>query len=226
MAEMSVAVLAERLGVTQRRANQIVAEGRVSAKRTDSGEWLVDATSAQAYERRHQRARGLTPDAAWALLFLLAGCRTDWVSDSTRARIRRRIRTKTAEELARDVAARSQPYRFRAANLTLAEQGLLLTGRSAIESIETDLLPDRRRVYGYVPKGASIGEWARAHFLVDDPSGRVCLFDNTIPESADAEVLPGSVVAADLAVAADARERAAGIAVLETMRTSWLRSAE
>lgn len=224
MAQMSVASLANQLGVTQRRANQIVASGQISAQRTDSGAWLVDTDSADAYARRHRNTRGLSTDAAWALLFMLAGRRVEWTSASTLARVRRRIREQRAADIAQSVAGRTQAYRFRAANLELAEKGLLLTGRSAIDALSTDLLPDRGRLYGYVPRGSTIDEWAKSHFMVADAAGAVHLFTNTLPASGADESIPASVVAADLAVSADARERAAGVDALDEMRTAWLKS--
>ncbi len=222
MAEMSVAVLARQLEVTQRRASQIVASGDIVARRTDSGEWLVDADSADAYQRRRRSTRGLTTNSAWALLFMLAGHRTTWTTASTGARLRRRIRAHNGAELAREVAARTQIHRYRAANWDVFEHELLLTGRSAVEALATQLLPDRGRLYGYVPAGVSLEAWAKAHFMVADPGGTVFLFANTIPEVARVESIPASVIAADLAISADARERAAGIEALEGMREQWL----
>lgn len=222
MAEMSVAVLARQLEVTQRRANQIVASGDIIARRTDSGEWLVDADSADAYKRRRRSTRGLSTNSAWALLFMLAGHRTAWTTESTRARLRRRIRTLNGEEIAREVAARTQIHRYRAANWEVFEHELLLTGRSAVEALATQLLPDRGRLYGYVPADANVQEWAKAHFMVADSDGNVFLFANTIPAAAATESIPPSVIAADLAISADARERAAGIEALEDLREQWL----
>ncbi|WP_294180094.1 hypothetical protein [uncultured Schumannella sp.] len=226
MHEMSVATLARQLGVTQRRANQLVAGGQISARRTDSGAWLVDAASADAYTRRRRTTRGLTADAAWALLFMLSNERAEWTSESTRARLRRRIRAHSAELIAQEVAGRTRVYRYRASNLALAEDGLLLTGRSAIEALNTDLLPDRGRLSGYVPAGTSVDEWATTRFMVADPAGAVFLFANTIPADGSDARLPGAVVAADLAISADAREREAGLEAIEEMRSRWLSSTE
>lgn len=223
MSEMSVAILAKRLDITQRRANQIVAAGLISARRTDSGEWLVDVDSAEAYGRRRRTTRGLSPDAAWALLFLLGGRTGDWVSPRTRARLRHRIRQQAAEHLARDVAGRTRIRRFRAANLDRARRDLLLTGRSAVDALSSELLPDDGRLYGYVPSGMTVEDWAAENFMVPDPAGTAFLFANTIPAAVTGESVPASVVAADLAVSADARERAAGIDALDEMRATWLK---
>ncbi|WBU36711.1 hypothetical protein [Homoserinibacter sp. YIM 151385] len=222
MTDMSVAVLAKRLGVTQRRANQIVADGLISARRTDSGEWLVDVDSAEAFGRSRRTARGLTPDGAWALLFILNGQRVDWISESTRTRLKRRIRDGSSEVLAREVAGRTKIRRYRAANLEKARKNLLLTGRSATETLFTELLPDQGRLYGYVPRGTTVDGWAADNFLVPDTVGNVFLFANTMPAAAAGEKVPASVVAADLAISADARERAAGAVALEEMRAAWL----
>jgi len=226
MAEMSVAVLAGRLGVTQRRANQIVASGQIVARRTDSGAWLVDVDSADAYMRTRRTTRGISTDAAWALLFMLSNRPVDWIGESTRARLRRRIRAHHAELLAKEVAARTHTYRYRAANLTLAGDGLIFTGRSAVEALDTDLLPDRGRLYGYVPADSTVDAWANDHFMVPDAAGTVFLFANTIPAVGADGGLPNAVVAADLAISADAREREAGVEALEEMRVRWMSTTE
>lgn len=222
MTEMSVASLAKRLDVTHRRASQIVTEGLISARRTDSGEWLVDVDSADGYERGRRTARGLTPDAAWALLFMLDGQRADWISDSTQRRLKRRIRDHVAEVLAREVAARTRVYRYRTANVEKVRRSLLLTGRSATEALSTDLLPDPSRLYGYVPRGTTVDDWAADNFMVPDTTGNAFLFANTMPAESVGEDIPAAVVAADLAISVDARERAAGLEALEELRAAWL----
>jgi hypothetical protein len=140
--------------------------------------------------------------------------------------VRRRIREHDAEQLAYEVAGRTRTHRFRAANIERAAEGLMLTGRSAISRIETDLMADRTRLFAYVPAGESVEGWASKRVLIADPSGDVVLSENTIPTEANPTTLPKSVVAADLAVSADAREREAGIRALATMRDKWLRRHE
>ena len=197
MAEISVASLAKRLGVSQRRANDLVADRAVIGRRTDSGAWLVDADSVNEYLRRRRTRRGLTNEAAWALLWLLDARTVDWVSESTLARLRRRIRERDADQLARDVAGRTRSHRYRAANAELAAEGLVLTGRSAASKLDTDLLDDRRLVRGYVPGGTAVSSWAAEHFMVEDETGQDILFDNTLPGGVDVEEeMPAAVVAA------------------------------
>lgn len=62
--EISVAQAADALGVSERRVRQLVAAGRVRARRL-GGMWLVDGASLPSAPRR---TRPLSPSVAWALL--------------------------------------------------------------------------------------------------------------------------------------------------------------
>lgn len=125
----------------------------------------------------------------------------------------------TGEEIAVAVSSRTTARRFRAADTAKAQADLVPTGRVAADLIDSGLLPDTRRVEGYVPPGSTIAEYARTHFMYDDPSGHDTLYENTAPGGL-AEPLP-AVVAADLALSVDTRERSAGIHALEAMRNEW-----
>lgn len=221
--ELTARELARQLNVTHRRAIEIIRAGDVDAHRTSSGAWLVGGASVERYRRIHHGARGLTPAAAWAALFILDGRKARWVSASTLARLRRRLRTTTADELARDVAKRSRAHRYRAANPQRAADGLFLTGRAAIGQLRTDLLPDGRAVDGYVPSG-TVDDWARTHFMAVAADGKDILRENTLPDHVDAAVaddMPAAVVAADLAQSDDARERRSGLDALAGMLDAW-----
>lgn len=76
-------------------------------------------------------------------------------------------------------------------------------------------------MHGYVRSGTT-AEYAKSHFMVLQPNGRDVLYENSLPITYDAETMPAAVVAADLAVSTDTRERSAGLAALEEMRQRWL----
>ena len=109
MTDLTATELATRLGVTRRRALALLAEGRISARRLANGAWLADADAVVRFERTAQRGSGrtLSADAAWGLLWELSGLEVDWLSASTHARVRRRIREATGAEIATVVAART-----------------------------------------------------------------------------------------------------------------------
>jgi hypothetical protein len=222
MADLTVTQLAMRLGVTSRRARGLVADGSIAGRQLPSGDWLADSDSLARYQiRRKPPGRNLDPATAWAILYELSGIRAaSLLPPATYARVRERIRKMGADSLVTAVASRTTTHRFRSANADKAQVDLIRTARAASDLIASDLLPDTRRVQGYVPAGTSIVDYARAHFMIEDPTGADALYENTAPGGLH-EPLP-AVVAADLALSTDTRERSAGIQALETLRNEWL----
>lgn len=221
MPDITVPQLAKMLDVGARHARTLVDNGTFAARQLPSGEWLVDSDSVARYlPRRKSAGRRLDNDTAWAILYELSGIRAArLLPPATYARVRKRIRTMTAEDLAVAVSGRTSVHRYRAANATKAQADLVPTGRVASDIIASDLLPDFRRVAGYIPIGTTVVEYARTHFMHADPAGLDVLYENTAPGGLS-EALP-AVVAADLAISADTRERAAGVRALDALRNEW-----
>lgn len=128
----------------------------------------------------------------------------------------------TPEAIAVAVSGRTITHRYRSANAVKAQADLIPTARAAVDIIDTELLPDTRRVAGYVPAGVTASEYARTHFMVPDTTGHDTLYENTAPGSLT-EALP-AVVAADLAVSTDTRERSARLRSLGALRSEWRQS--
>lgn len=224
MSDLTTTELAERLGVTRRRALDLLASGEIAGRQLASGAWLADGDSVSRYEvvSRRGKGRSLSASTAWGLLWELSGLDATWLTVSTRARVRRRIRESQAADLAKAVAKRTVAHHYTAANAERAAVDLIATGRTAADSISTDLTGDRRRVCGYVRSGAP-DEYAAAHFMVADINGQHVIYENTLPIPYGAgDVMPSAVVAADLARSTDTRERSAGLRVLEELRQVWL----
>lgn len=222
MSELTATEFAAHLGVTRRRALEILASGAVEARRLANGLWLADADSVHRYElTQNGRGRPLARGTAWALLWELSGLHPDWVATRTHARLRARIRESNGVEIATAVAGRTRTHRYRAANSELAAAELITTGRSAASLLGGDLIDDRRRTAGYVRTG-TVSEYAAEHFMAPDLTGQDILYENTLPVHYNASAMPAAVVAADLALSTDTRERSAGIAALESLRRSWL----
>ncbi len=100
-------------------------------------------------------------------------------------------------------------------------QGLVATGRAAASVLGTDLIDDRRHVCGYVREG-SADDYASRHFMVAELAGQDILYENTLPIRFEGDVMPRAVVAADLALSTDTRERSAGLRSIEELRQVWL----
>lgn len=223
MTDMTATELARRLGVSRRRATELLAMQAIAGRQLANGTWLADLESVARYEMSARRQQGRTLDSAtsWGLLWELSGLHAEWLTPSTRSRVRRRIRTSDADDLARAVASRTTARRYRAANAENAARGLIATGRAAASLLETDLLDDRRHVSGYVRAGTA-SDYARANFMVDDRAGLDVVYENTLPTRYDESSMPVAVVAADLAVSIDTRERSAGLRALNELRQAWL----
>lgn len=225
MGDLTATELASRLGVTRRHAIDLLARGAINGHRLSSGAWLADADSVLRYENSARRGGGrkLDSDTAWGLLWELSGLRASWLAPSTLSRVRGRLRNWGAEEIARAVSGRTRVHRYRAANAARAGKGLIATGRSAAGQLHVGLMDDTRQVSGYV-RHDDVGEYARTHFMVASPSGQDVLYDNTLPIAYDADTMPAAVIAADLAVSTDTRERSGGLRALAELRDAWLAS--
>lgn len=223
MMDLTATQLAERLGVTTRRARALLRSGEIAGRQLANGTWLADGDAVVRYEISATRGSGRILDAAtaWGLLWELSGYDADWLTESTRARVRRRIRDSDASALASAVSKRARAQRFTAASADRASVGLIRTGRAAVGILDTDLIEDTRQVSGYVRAG-TVADYARGHFMVPQSNGRDVLYENSLPIDYEAESMPAAVVAADLALSTDTRERSAGLQALENMRQLWL----
>lgn len=223
MVDLTATQLAERLGVTTRRARDLMRTEEIAGRQLVNGTWLADSDAVARYEVSASRGSGRTLDTAtaWGLLWELSGLDADWLSASTRARVRRRIRDSNASMIASAVSKRSRAHRFTAANAERASAGLIRTGRSAASVLDTDLIEDTRQVTGYIRSGTIQG-YARSHFMAPQTNGRDMLYENSLPIDYEAETMPAAVVAADLAVSTETRERSAALRALEEMRQRWL----
>ena len=225
MADLTATELASRLGVSRRHAIDLLADGTINGRKLSSGAWLADADSVLRYETSARRGSGrkLDTDTAWGLLWELSGLHADWLTPSTLSRVRARLRTWGTEELARAVSGRTRAHRYRAANAAKAREELIATGRSAAGQLRVGLMDDTRQVSGYVRHG-QVGEYARTHFMVAATSGQDVLYDNTLPIAYDGDTMPTAVIAADLAISTDTRERSGGLRALAELRNAWLAS--
>lgn len=224
MAEITTSDVARRLGITHRQANRIVSSGELSVRKLSNGAWVVEPDSLARFEVRRKSGAGrkLSASTAWALLWELSGLDADWLPVRTRARVAGRIREADVEQLVRDVAGRTRGHRFRSANAERVVPDILATGRLAASRLDTDLIEDGRRIAGYVPAGIEVNDFARSHFMAADPNGADVLFENTLPADYSGGVMPDAVIAADLALSTDTRERSAGIEALENLKERWL----
>lgn len=223
MTDLTATELATRLGVSKRHATDLLATNVIAGRQLSSGAWLADSDSVAHYESAARRGKGrkLDADTAWGLLWELSGRDAEWLTPSTLSRVRSRIRDAQAEEIARAVAGRTRAHRFRAANPAKAAAGLIATGRAAASVLGVGLMNDTRQVSGYTRR-ESAANYALENFMVADRSGHDVIYDNTLPIDYAGDVMPTAVIAADLAVSTDTRERSGGLRGLDDLRRTWL----
>ena len=75
MVDLTATQLAERLGVTTRRARDLLRTGEITGHQLANGTWLADSDAVARYEVSASRGSGRTLDAAtaWGLLWELSG---------------------------------------------------------------------------------------------------------------------------------------------------------
>jgi hypothetical protein len=210
------------LGISQRQVTDLLRAGKLAGEQLRDGTWLVTPRSIN--ERQSVNAgAGRTWSAAssWALLGELSGQSSTGLSQSTVARIRRRIRTSTAEEIARKVASRTIAHRYAADSITKTASELVLTGRSAADVIDTELTSQTQVVEGYL-RDEALESFERRHLLSADDNGDVTIYERHDSLNFDGRYAPDAVIAADLARSTSTRERSAGLTALEEMRQQWL----
>ncbi|MFF0911512.1 hypothetical protein ACFWZW_12540 [Microbacterium enclense] len=224
MVELTATELATRLGVSRRHAIDLLASGAIAGRKLSSGAWLAHSDSVLQYETAAQRGSGgrMSAATAWGLLWELSDMDATWLSPSTLRRVRGRLRAQSAEDIARAVSGRTRLHRYRAANAAKANLDLIATGRAAASVLKVGLMDDARQVSGYLPQGVDAATYASTHFMVADPAGRDVLYMNTVPIPTDGGVMPVAVIAADLAVSSNARERSGGLRALDQLRRQWL----
>lgn len=169
---------------------------------------------------RPARGRPWSPTTAWAALWRLSGLEVDWLGRRTTRRLDDRLASIGAEELVHATRRRAAIRHYRASESFLADLDALVirTGASAMEPSRFGMEPDRGRVDGYCTSEVAT-RVARDLHLVTDPRGNVTLRVAAGPSGTleGRDTMPVAVIAADLAESLEARERSAGLRVLEDL---------
>ena len=209
---------AERLGVSQRQVQRLIASGELPAHRTAGDAWLVDALALNALARgRPSRGRPWTQETAWAALWQLSGLDANWPAPRAAARLIARLGHMSPDTLVHACRRRATTHRYRASEsfLDALRERVALTGPSATSVADFDMDADVGQVDGYCSR-ASLEDLVAQFHLVPDERGNVTLRAIETPEDAllARRSMPIAVVAADLAESHEPRERAAGTRVL------------
>lgn len=230
--EVSIREAAERLAVHPSRVRALVSAGQLTGRRVGS-QWVVDLA---ALDRRQEivgagaTSRALSTRVAWAAAALLDGVQTDWLTTSERARLRSRLRAHDAGEwqtYSRWLTSRqTSAARYRIAeddmDVLLATDGVVATGASAARAYRLGLgTSGQVEVYADT---ALADRLIRDFFLVRSERGNALIrtvdgdwHRRTSGSAAGQTVAARLMVAADLIDTEDARSRATGTNLLNTV---------
>ena len=212
-----------RLGITQTSVRQLIDSGQLTVVGKVGRALLLDRSSV---ERRaaagSRRGRAWTPRIAWAALTMLSGGNPSWISPSEKSRLRTRLRTQTAEDVA--VLARNKDrifrYRVTADGLSLLHEHLLPGGVSALRNEDVaarfGLTGGSGLVEGYVVQGDA-EQLALAFGMAEDPEGNVVIHEVNVTEPFAAGHVPVAAIAVDLMGSLSIRERSAGQRVIREL---------
>jgi hypothetical protein len=214
MALITTQQAAERIGVSVRHVQRLVAGGDLVAVGTDR----VDADSVAHWLalRQGRRVRAWEEPTAWAVVALLEGEPAPWLGQAQRSRLRSTLDAVTAAELSARTRNRAQVHRFHAHPRALGH-----LARDIIESGATQgvggLTAAADRLDGYVASSA-LRRLVQRYRLDADPAGSLTLRTTGMPTDVVAELARGRrhvLAGLDLAGSTDARERATGHRLLE-----------
>jgi hypothetical protein len=218
---------AAKLGVNTSRVRNMIRAKLLAASKI-GGRWLVDPAS---IERRKSLAapvgRLLTPQNAWATLFLAAGegvQATPWLarlSPSGLSRIRSRLRREGLAPLVPRLRNRSFTLQLRAHPSDVArlaqEPGIVLAGVNAAPDYNIDIsAPGVIEIY---VAANSLSELVEEYYLEpsSNPNAILHVVEGFWPFSTSARLVPASVAAVDLIEAEDERSRRAGWELLRRL---------
>lgn len=212
MSLLAVGEAAERLRVSPRQVQHLVAQGHL----LQVARGVLDETSVDRYlaVRGARPGRAWAEPTAWGAVAILSGHTADWMGTSQRSRLRTQLRGLSSAGL----VARA---RNRAASVRYAGHPASLS-RLRVEIIDTSQasaalgLASKASVDGYLAVGELDAVVGR-HGLVRAEEGQVTLRATSMDVAVVRALADTAVVLAalDLAESLDSRERTAGLAALD-----------
>jgi len=213
-AYLTVAQVANRLGVSVSRVNKLVSSGDLRSGQLGAITVIPEADVERRLSLRPGDGRRLTPPNAWGVIAMASGERAPWLSPDTRYRLRRLLEKHGLLALRARLTERGKPHGFRAhpSLLRAIRDGdtLMLTGVTAAAEMRLGLLAGET-VDAYVDERALAGIVAR-HRLQQSQDPNVVLrsVSSFVPSRPPSRVAPKAAVALDLLEHEDPRSRQIG----------------
>ncbi len=211
MSLLAVSEAAERLGVSRRQVQHLVAQGDLR----QLARGVVDETSVERLlvVRGGSHERAWSESTAWGAVALLSGADAEWIGERQRSRLRARLRGHSAADLVARTRERAEVTRYRAHS---SAGEYLLAELVCPASVASRLgLADTNNIDGYLTADEVAGVVSRLGLIRED-EGRVTLRATTMNLGLVRDLSGrGAVLAAlDLAESLDVRERRAGLDAL------------
>ncbi|MBA3782428.1 MAG: hypothetical protein H0X12_11335 [Nocardioides sp.] len=207
MSLTAVSGAAERLGVTTRQVQHLVARGEL--RQVARG--LLDETSVERLlaVRGNTHTRAWSEATAWGAVAILSGTDAGWMGESQRSRLKGRLRAMSPADLVE--RARERAEVTRCAAHSSAGQYLVAELPYATDASGQLGLAATNNIDGYLAVG-DVGGLVSRHGLIRDDQGRVTLRATSMDLGVVRDLSKRSVVLAalDLAESLDVRERRAG----------------
>lgn len=220
---LTVAQVADRLGISVSRVNKLVRAGDLRSDHLGAITVIPEADVERRLSLRPGDGRRLTLPNAWGIIAMASGERAPWLSPDTRYRLRRLLDKHGLPALRARLVERAVPYGFRAHPSVLGairdSEDLMLTGVAAAAELRLGLLAGDA-VDAYVAERALPGIVAR-HRLQESQDPNVVLrsVSSILPSWPPSRIAPKAAVALDLLEDADARSRQVGKELLGRLST-------
>lgn len=212
MTLLAVSDAAERLGVSTRQVQHLVARGELR----HLARGVLDETSVDRLLaiRGTWHKRAWSEATAWGAVSLLSGIAPTWMGQSQRSRLKARLRTLAAAEIVGRARERAGVGRYAGHDSTVSRlRGELVDTSRATGALG---LAESGSVDGYVAASA-VAQTVARHGLIRDDVGRFTLRATTMDLAVVAALAENSTVLAalDVAESLDVRERRAGLDALD-----------
>ena len=221
---LSSAEAAEELGVTRHQIAMLARNDEINATMV-SGVLLIDPFSLRQYKQlKRGNGRPISPDVAWAMLWMLSGLDAPWLDYQQRRRAILKLREIEAPDLVWQTRKRSKQRVFYTSTNLFGEIGarLTLSGKSTDRPDIFGMPRNTHELEGYADE-ETLDALIEQYDLHEDISGNLLVHSAvSTPWRVNAETqrrpqMPVAAIACDLAASLDSRESHAGLQALEIL---------
>lgn len=211
MSLVAVRDAAERLRVSTRQVQHLIAQGELTALARGA----IESESIDRFlaVRGERRTRAWSPETAWGAIAILSGLEASWMGGTQRSRLKARLRSLSATDLVDRARDRADALRY-TGHSSVAERlrGAIVDTNSTRSRLG---LAEANTVDGYVAAN-DLGDLERKFGLAPDTNGLITLRTTSFPIYTITRIAEAGTVltALDLAGSLEVRERTAGLDAL------------